>query len=147
MMQSSSPQSYMAARHGSHSVVISCYWSLHIRRLQLILGLRWWPNVTHSEIRSRAVIPTIESMLLHRQLRWLGHVIRMPHCRLPHCVLHGQLRLGHRSVGGQKNASRITSCRSLKSATFLPFLPFLCAVDYGELFLTNGKYSNNNGYF
>ena len=41
-------------------------------------------------------------MLLHRQLRWLGHVIGMPHNRLPHCVLYGQLRLGHRSVGGQK---------------------------------------------
>ena len=41
-------------------------------------------------------------MLLLRQLRWLGHVIRMPHSRLPHCVLYGQLRLGHRSVGGQK---------------------------------------------
>ena len=41
-------------------------------------------------------------MLLHRQLRWLGHVIRMPHSRLPHCVLYGQLKLGGRSVGGQK---------------------------------------------
>ena len=58
--------------------------------------------MTHSEIRSRAGNPTIESMLLHRQLRWLGHVIRMPHSRLPHCVLYGQLRLGRRSVGGQK---------------------------------------------
>ena len=58
--------------------------------------------MTHSEIRSRAGIPTIESMLLHRQLRWLGHVIRMPYSRLPHCVLYGQLRLGHRSVGEQK---------------------------------------------
>ena len=58
--------------------------------------------MTHSEIRSRAGIPLIESMLLHRQLRWLGHAIRMPHSRLPHCVLYGQLRLGHRSVGGQK---------------------------------------------
>ena len=75
--------------------------SFHIRRLQLILGLRWWHKVTHSEIRSRAGIPTIESMLLHRQLRWLGHVIRMPHSRLPHCVLYGQLKLGRRSVGGQ----------------------------------------------
>ena len=26
----------------------------------------------------------------------------MPHSRLPHCVLHVQLRLGRRSVGGQK---------------------------------------------
>ena len=58
--------------------------------------------MTHSEIRSRAGIPTIESMLLHRQLRWLGHVIRMPHSRLSHCVLYSQLRLGRRSVVGQK---------------------------------------------
>ena len=58
--------------------------------------------MTHSEIRSRARIPSIECMLLHRQLRCLGHVIRMPHCILPHCMLYGQLRLGHRSVGGQK---------------------------------------------
>ena len=78
--------------------------SFHIRRLfvTLILGLRWWYKVTHSQIRSRAGIPTIESMLLHRQLHWLGHVIRMPHSRLPHCVLYGQLKLGRRSVGGQK---------------------------------------------
>ena len=58
--------------------------------------------MTHSEIRSRAGTPTIESMLLHRQLRRLGHVIRMPHSRLPHCVLYGQLKLGCRSVGGQR---------------------------------------------
>ena len=76
--------------------------SFHIRRLQLILGLRWWHKVTHSEIRSRAGTPTIESMLLHRQLLWLDLVIRMHHSRLPHRVLYGQLRLGHRSVDGQK---------------------------------------------
>ena len=74
--------------------------SFHIRRLQLILGLRWWHKVTHYEIRSRAGIPAIESMLLHRQLRWLSHVIIIPHSRLNHCVFYGQLRLGHRSFGG-----------------------------------------------
>ena len=93
--------------------------TLHIRRLQLILGLHWWHKVTHSEIRSRVGIPSIVSMLIRRQHRWSGHVIKMPHSRLPHCVLHGQLRLGRRSVGGQRNATRITSSRSLKSATFL----------------------------
>ena len=76
--------------------------SFHIRRFQLILGLCWWHKVTHSEIISRAGIPSIKSMLLHRHLRWLGHVIRMPHSRLPHCVPYGQLILGHRSVGGQR---------------------------------------------
>ena len=93
--------------------------SFHIRRLQLILELRWWHKVTHSEIRSRAGIPTIESMLLHRQLSWLGHVIRMPHSRLPHCVIYGQLKLGVAVLVDKRNASRITSSRSLIGATFL----------------------------
>ena len=48
--------------------------SIHIRRLQLILGLCWWQKVTHSEIRSRAGIPSIKSMLLHCQLCWFGHI-------------------------------------------------------------------------
>ena len=58
--------------------------SFHIRRLQLILGLCWWQKVTRSKIKSRAEIPSMESMLLQHQLRWLGHVIRMPPSRLPH---------------------------------------------------------------
>ena len=94
--------------------------SLHIRRSQLILGHRWWHKVTYSEIRSRAGIPTIESMLLNRQLRWLGHVIRMPHSRLPHCVLYGQLRLGHRSVGGQKKRFR-DHIKSILERCNIPF--------------------------
>ena len=60
--------------------------SFHIRRLHLFLGLHWWHKVTHSEIRSRAGITSIESMLLHFNLRRLDHAIRMPHCRLAHRV-------------------------------------------------------------
>ena len=89
----------------------------HIR-LQLILRLRWWHKVTHSEIRSRTGTPTIESMLIHRQLRWLGHAIRMPHSRLSHCVLYGQLKLGRRSVGGQKKRFKDHIKSILKGATF-----------------------------
>ena len=89
--------------------------SFHIRRLQLILGLRCWHKVTHSEIRSRAGTPTIESMLLHRQLRWLGHVIR-----LPHCVLYGQVKLGRRSVGGQKKRFK-DHIKSILKTCNIPF--------------------------
>ena len=57
-------------------------------------------------------------MIFHRQLRWLGHVIRMPHSRLHHCVLYGQLRLGHVLV--DKRNSSINHIKSiLKNATFL----------------------------
>ena len=98
--------------------------SFHIRRLQLILGLRWWHKVTHSEIRSMARIPTTESMLLHRQLRWLGHVIIMPHCRLPHCLLYGQQRLGHRSVHGQKKRFKDHIKDHIKSILIKCIIPF-----------------------
>ena len=93
---------------------------LHTRRLQLILGLRLWHKVTHSEIRSRAGIPSIESMLLHHQLRWLGHVIRIPHNRLPHCVLNGKLQQGRRSVGGQNKRFKDHIKLILKSCN-IPF--------------------------
>ena len=84
-MQSLSPLSHMAARHGTHTVVISGYWKLITSDVSSDF---WWHRVTHSEIRSTAWIPSIESMLLHRQIRWLGHVTRMPTSRLPHCVLY-----------------------------------------------------------
>ena len=92
----------MAASHVSHTVIVTVYLRHFTSEdLQLILGLHWWNKATHSEIRSRAGIPSIKSMLLHRQLRWLGHVIRMPESRLPHHVLYGKQRQGHWSVGGQ----------------------------------------------
>ena len=43
--------------------------SFHIRHLHLILEHRCRHKVNHSEIRSWAGIPSIESMLLHRKLR------------------------------------------------------------------------------
>ena len=93
--------------------------SFHIRRLQFIPGLRWWHNVTHSEIRSRVGISLTDSMILQRQLHWMDHVIRLPDSKLPLCLLRGQLRLGNRSLSGQRNASWITSSRYIESETFL----------------------------
>ena len=66
--------------------------AFHIRCLKSILGIHWWHNVTHVEIRHRAAgIDSAEHLLLQRQLRWVGHVIRMPSNRLPRRVLYGEL--------------------------------------------------------
>ena len=61
-----------------------------------ILGIRWWHRKTHTEIRDSAKIEPIELLLLQRQLRWLGHVIRMPSNRLPRRLFYGELLLGQR---------------------------------------------------
>ncbi|KAI8519370.1 hypothetical protein Bbelb_026270 [Branchiostoma belcheri] len=73
----------------------------HIRCLQRILGLKWWHKVPHVEIRRRANVDPMETILLQRQLRWTGHLIRLPPNRLPRQVLYGELTHGRRAVGGQ----------------------------------------------
>ena len=120
MMQSLSPP-YGCETWVQYCRHIRLLESFHIRRLQLILGLRWWHKVTHSGIKSRAGIPSIKSMLLYRQLRWLGHIIRMPDSRLPHRVLYGQLKLGRRSVGGKKKHFK-DHIKSILKKCNIPFI-------------------------
>ena len=60
----------------------------HIRA---ILRIRWSDLVTNNEVLQRAEIPSIEAMLLSRQLTWTGHVVRMNADRLPKAVLCGEL--------------------------------------------------------
>ena len=48
------------------------------------------------------------------QLRWTGHVSRMPEERLPKKILYGELEMGKRSHGGQKKRYKDTLKASLK---------------------------------
>jgi len=76
--------------------------AFHFRSLQSILGVRWWHKVPHTELLKRSVTTPVEHLLLQRQLRWLGHVTRMPENRLPRRLLYGELSSGQRSVGRPK---------------------------------------------
>jgi exonuclease III len=78
----------------------------HIRCLQRILGLTWRDRVPHSEILMRTGCLSLEAIMYRRQLRWLGHVVRMPDDRLPKQVLYGELQMGARSAGGQKKRQK-----------------------------------------
>lgn len=92
----------------------------HIRCLQRMLGITWRDRVPHTEILRRAGCRSIEATITHYQLRWLGHVIRMPLNRLPHKVLYGQLAQGQRSAGGQKKRYKDQIKTALKKCKIRP---------------------------
>ena len=54
-------------------------------------------------------------MLQKCQLRWAGHVYRMPDHRIPKQLLYGELASGKRSVGGQRKRFNDSLKTSLKA--------------------------------
>ena len=56
----------------------------------------------------------IHTLLKLAQLRWTGHVTRMPDERLPKKILYGELQVGKCSHGGQKKRYKDTLKASLK---------------------------------
>ena len=56
----------------------------------------------------------VHSILKLAQLRWSGHVTRMPDECLPKKILYGELQVSKRSHGGQKKRYKDTLKASLK---------------------------------
>ncbi|XP_076061652.1 uncharacterized protein LOC143037400 [Oratosquilla oratoria] len=94
--------------------------AFHIRCLQCILGITWRNRVPHVDLFQTPNTTCIESMIITRQLRWVGHVIRMPENRLPRQVLFGELRDGTRATGGQKKRFKDQLKRNLKKCGIEP---------------------------
>ena len=88
----------------------------HMRCTKRIIGLKWWDRVPHVTVRQRANIDPIECIMAQRHLRWVGHVHRMPECRLPRQVLYGELAVGNRLHGGPRKRYKDDISSIMKNA-------------------------------
>ena len=74
----------------------------HQRCLRRILNIKWQDRRTNSSVLEEAFVTSIESILIKNQLRWAGHIVRMPTFRLPKKIFYGELCNGKRNQGGQR---------------------------------------------
>ena len=89
--------------------------NFHMNCLRRISNTRWQDRLHNTEILDRCNITGIEAMLMQSQLRWCGHVHRMPDSRIPKQLLYGQLTGSTRSQGGQRKRYKDYLCLTLKS--------------------------------
>ncbi|KAJ0183487.1 hypothetical protein K1T71_001463 [Dendrolimus kikuchii] len=75
--------------------------SFHIKCLRSILHVKWQDRISSTEVLRRTKLSGVEAMLIQRQLRWCGHVVRMKDTRMPKAVFYSQLKDGKRKSGGQ----------------------------------------------
>ena len=71
-------------------------------------------KVTNKDILERTGLPSMEDLLIRKNLRWTGHLMRMSPDRLPKQVLYFQLSSGHRKRGRPRLLFKDTIKRNLK---------------------------------
>ena len=85
-----------------------------MRHLRLIMRITWIDKVTNKEILERIGLPSMEDLLIRKNLRWTGHLMRMSPDRVPKQVLYSQLSSGHRKRGRPRLRFKDTNKRNLK---------------------------------
>ena len=86
----------------------------HTCCLRKLPKINWQDKIPDTEVLKRAGMQSVHTLLKLAQLRWTGHVTRMPNERLPNKILYGELQVGKRSHGGQKKRYKDTLKASLK---------------------------------
>jgi len=71
----------------------------HLKCLRRIARIKWQDRIPNREVLSRCGISGIEALILQAQLRWVGHVHRMPDSRIPKAVFYLELASGSRTLG------------------------------------------------
>ncbi|KAK2183689.1 hypothetical protein NP493_300g03037 [Ridgeia piscesae] len=85
-----------------------------MRHLRSILRITWMDKVTNTGILERTGLPSMEDLLIRKNLWWTGHLMRMSPDRLPKQVLYSQLSSGHRKRGRPRLWLKVNIKRNLK---------------------------------
>ena len=86
----------------------------HTSCLRKLLKIKWQDRIPDKEVLKSSGMQSVHTLLKLAQLRWTGHVTRMPDERLPKKILYGELQVGKRFHGGQKKRYKDTFKASLK---------------------------------
>ena len=86
----------------------------HTSCLRKLLKIKWQDRIPDTEVLKRTGMQSVHTLLKLTQLRWTGHVTRIPEERLSKKTLYGELEIGKRSHGGQKKRYKNTLKASLK---------------------------------
>ena len=70
-----------------------------MRQLHSIMRILWMDTVTNKEMLERIGLPSMEDLLIRKNLRWTAHLMRMSPGRLPKQIINSQLSSGHRKRG------------------------------------------------
>ena len=85
-----------------------------MRHLRSIMKIRWQDKLTNIKVLNRAGLPSMEDLLIRKNLHWTGHLLRMPTDCLPRQVLYSQLPDGQRPHGRPRLLYKDTIKRNLK---------------------------------
>ena len=84
-----------------------------MQHLRSIMRITWMDKMTNKEILEWTVLPSMEDLLIRKNLRWTGHLMRMSPDRLSKQVLYSQLYSGHRNRNLKLRDIKIDSWTSL----------------------------------
>ena len=85
-----------------------------LKLFEKAVKIKWQDKIPDTEVLKKAGMQSMHTVLKLAQLRWTGHVIRMPDERLPKKVVYGELQEGKLSQCGQKIRYKDTLKASLK---------------------------------
>ena len=86
----------------------------HTSCFRKLLKMKWQDRILDTEVLKRTGMQSVHTLLKLAQLRWTGHVTRMPDEHLPKKILYGELQVRKHSHGGQKKRDKDTLKASLK---------------------------------